>query len=356
MCTWSSKKAAASYAAVRISYQVLQATLVDTWASTAAGAYALSENNLYTSDAFYDYLAHLTDDGILSFTRWGLDPPRESLRLLSLARVALARLGENEPWRNVIVVREGKLSDAGGWGAADTVLISRKPFSAEDLARARDAIRRSGFQTIYLPDESIANPFTELLRTRDIAAFEQSYPYNIRPVTDDRPFFFYTVQARDLWGYLGHFLHSDQPATNRADFEVNMAVPVMFGLLAISLIAVAVILALPPLLLGARLPRDRAPADVPALLRLHRRRLHPDRDRADPEIRPVPGAPDLRAHGHHLLDDDCQRLWQFHEPPAGGALGFPPGRRDGRGGGRRGIAGAGGGAGDRSRAWAGPAG
>ena len=237
-------------------YQVLQATLVDTWASTAAGAYALTENNLYTSDAFYDYLAHLTGDGILSFTRWGLDPPRESLRLLSLARVALARLGENEPWKNVIVVREGQLSDAGGWGAADTVLISRRPFSAEDLARARDAIRRSGFQTIYLPDESIANPFTELLRTRDVAAFERGYSYNIRPVTDDQPFFFYTVQARDLWGYLGHFFHGDQPAASRADFEVNMSVPVMFGLLAISLIAVAVILALPPLLLGARLPRD----------------------------------------------------------------------------------------------------
>ncbi len=33
-------------------YQVVQATLVDTWASTAAGAFALSENNLYTTDAF----------------------------------------------------------------------------------------------------------------------------------------------------------------------------------------------------------------------------------------------------------------------------------------------------------------
>ena len=66
-------------------YQVLQATLVDTWASTAAGAFALSENNLYTTDAFQDYLSHLTDDGLMVFTRWGFDPPRESLRLLSLA-------------------------------------------------------------------------------------------------------------------------------------------------------------------------------------------------------------------------------------------------------------------------------
>ncbi len=56
-------------------YQVLQATLVDTWASTAAGAFALSENNLYTTDAFLDYLNHLTDDGLMVFTRWGFDPP-----------------------------------------------------------------------------------------------------------------------------------------------------------------------------------------------------------------------------------------------------------------------------------------
>src|SRR6202035_1590012 len=49
-------------------YQVIQATLVDTWASTAAGAFALSENNLYTTDAMRDYLNHLTDDGLLVFT------------------------------------------------------------------------------------------------------------------------------------------------------------------------------------------------------------------------------------------------------------------------------------------------
>ncbi len=142
---------------------------------------------------------HLTGDGVLSFTRWGLDPPRESLRLLSLARVALARLGENEPWRNVIVVREGKLRTPADGARLDTVLISRKPFSADDLARARDAIRRSGFQTIYLPDESIPNPFTELLRTRDIAAFDERYPYNIRPV-ERRPavLLLYRAGARHL--------------------------------------------------------------------------------------------------------------------------------------------------------------
>ncbi len=87
-------------------YQVLQATLVDTWASTAAGAFALSENNLYTADAFEDYLGHLTDDGVLAFSRWGFDPPRESLRVVSLGMEALSRLGEKDAANHVMVVRE----------------------------------------------------------------------------------------------------------------------------------------------------------------------------------------------------------------------------------------------------------
>ncbi|HJT87954.1 MAG TPA: hypothetical protein VJ732_08860, partial [Bryobacteraceae bacterium] len=113
-------------------YQVIQATLVDTWASTAAGAFALSENNLYTTDAFRDYLLHLTDDGVTSFTRWGFEPPRESLRLISLAIEALAQVGETDAWRHILVGREGSVQ---GWGARDTVLVARKPFRPADLER-----------------------------------------------------------------------------------------------------------------------------------------------------------------------------------------------------------------------------
>ena len=107
-------------------YQVLQATLVDTWASTAAGAFALSENNLYTTDAFRDYLTHLTDDGLMVFTRWGLDPPRESLRLVSLAMQALANLGEHDASRHIVVVRQDP-EKLQGWGAQDTVIVFRSP-------------------------------------------------------------------------------------------------------------------------------------------------------------------------------------------------------------------------------------
>jgi hypothetical protein len=230
-------------------YQVLQATLVDTWASTAAGAFALSENNLYTTDAFYDYLSHLTDDGLMAFTRWGFDPPRESLRLLTLANVALAKLGETEIARHVIIVREGSTQ---GWGSKDTVLISRKPFSAADIDRAREIVRVSGMQEIYLPGDAVRNEFGRYLLTADKAAFLANYRYDLSPVSDDRPFFFYTVQPRDLWAFL------TQGGQDSADYKINRAVPLLFGLMIISVLATIVVLALPPLVLGTKLPKDSA--------------------------------------------------------------------------------------------------
>jgi hypothetical protein len=232
-------------------FQVLQATLVDTWASTAAGAFALSENNLYTTDALRDYLDHLTDDGLLTFTRWGFDPPRESLRLISLAMVALGQLGEKNPALHIIVGRAGTKRDLANWGAQDTVIIARKPLSAADVARAGSAIDEAHMTAVYLPGSDTQNEFRELLTTADPELFERDYRYNITPVSDNRPFFFYTVQPRDLLAFVQGASH------DTADYKINVAVPILFESLIVSIIAVIVILLLPPLVLGTRLPHDR---------------------------------------------------------------------------------------------------
>ncbi len=237
-------------------YQVLQATLVDTWASTAAGAFALSENNLYTTDAFYDYLTHLTDDGVMTFTRWGFDPPRESLRLVTLAMTALARVGETDPARHVMVVRDDT-SKLYGWGAQDTVLISRKPFTDADIARAKRLLSETKMEAVYLPGVNGApaigsgNPFGELLASTDPPAFWRNYRYDVSPVSDDRPFFFYTVQPRDLWNFVM------TASTESADYKVNRAIPLLFALVAVSVGATLLILFLPRLVLGTRLPKQK---------------------------------------------------------------------------------------------------
>jgi hypothetical protein len=233
-------------------FQVIQATLVDTWASTAAGAFALSENNLYTTDAFRDYLTHLTPDGLLTFTRWGFDPPRESLRLVSLAMSALADLGQNEPWRHVLVGRSGGKSELHGWGALDTVIFSRLPLSDEDVAHARQAFADAHLEAVYLPGDPPRNEFGQLLLAKDPPAWERAYRFDITPVSDNRPFFFYTVQPRDISAFI---LQTDSKS---ADLKVNVAVPKLFDAAIVSVIAVAIILVLPPLVLGTKLPQEKS--------------------------------------------------------------------------------------------------
>src|SRR5687767_14431486 len=82
-------------------YDVIQASLVDTWAATAAGAYTLTENSLYTAEAFGEYLDHLSDTGVLTITRWVFD----GLRLVSLAQEACDARGL-DPTRHLAIVRD----------------------------------------------------------------------------------------------------------------------------------------------------------------------------------------------------------------------------------------------------------
>ena len=94
-------------------FDVVQMTLVDTWASTAAGAFALSENSLYTVEAFREYFEHLKPDGMVAITRWEFQQPREALRVVSVAMQALHELGVADTRGNFMVVSEGSLNKDG---------------------------------------------------------------------------------------------------------------------------------------------------------------------------------------------------------------------------------------------------
>jgi hypothetical protein len=180
-------------------YDVIQASLVDTWAATAAGAYTLTENSLYTSEAFGEYLDHLTDDGYLTISRWVFD----GLRLVSLAQEACEARGL-DPAQHLAVVRHDRVA---------TFLLKKTPFTPPDVARLDKVSRDLGFSVLYAPGLhpplAIEEP-VEMQRTRTSAAdyrrlilapdrhaFYASYPLDIAPTSDDRPFFFHTTRLGD---------------------------------------------------------------------------------------------------------------------------------------------------------------
>ena len=92
-----------------------------------------------------------------------------------------------------------------------------------------------------------------------------------------------------------------------ADVKVNVAVPKLFSALIVSVVAVAVILVLPPLVLGTRLPRERSVRSFLLVFSGNRRGLHPDRSGADPEVRAVSRASDLCVDGGDFLDAGFER-------------------------------------------------
>jgi hypothetical protein len=177
-------------------YDVIQASLVDTWAATAAGAYTLTENSLYTAEAFGEYLDHLTDGGVLTITRWVFD----GLRLVSLAQDACAARGL-DPARHLAIVRYDRVA---------TFLLKRTPFTVHEVRRLQALSSELGFSILYAPgvepppvtsepDEMVrsgtsAADYRRLILAADRSAFIERYPLDIRATTDDRPFFFHTTR------------------------------------------------------------------------------------------------------------------------------------------------------------------
>ncbi|MGH9529106.1 MAG: hypothetical protein ACRD2S_04220 [Terriglobales bacterium] len=223
-------------------FDVVQMTLVDTWASTAAGAFALSENNLYTVEAFEEYFDHLKPDGMIAITRWEFQRPREALRVVSVAMEALHRLGVHNPARNFIVVSQGGLDEDG---IPVVVLAKKSAFTREEEASVTAYLAKKKILVAqYLPSDPGDNQFSQLIAMNDAYAFARGYAYNIAPVSDNAPFFFFTLKPSQV-------MH---PQTFRGgiDWKVNLGVAVLLMVLVISLIAVFAFLIVPLVVGGGR--------------------------------------------------------------------------------------------------------
>jgi spermidine synthase len=226
-------------------FDVVQMTLVDTWASTAAGAFALSENNLYTVEAFQNYFEHLAPDGLIAVTRWEFRRPREALRVVSVAMEALRRLGINDSARHFIVVAQGPLLEDG---IPVLVLVKKSPFTAEEENVVQAHLQRTPrLHALYLPGVPSASPFSALILSRDPLAFANGYEFNVQPVTDNAPFFFFTMKLRQM---------ARGDLRSGIDWKVNVGVAVLGMVLLVSILAVVAFLILP-------LWFARVPAHVP---------------------------------------------------------------------------------------------
>lgn len=208
------------------SYDVVQMGLVDTWAATSTGGLSLTENFLYTEDAFVDYLGALREGGMIGITRWLQRPPRETLRLTVLALGALERTGVADPARHVAVVGVERVA---------ALIVAKDPFSESDIERISGLAREHRLDVLWLPGQpprgEISGVFHRLLTAEDRERFIGSYPFDISSVDDDRPFFFdfNTPRGMGIWLLLGQ--PSNAALSGTATLAAVLAQAVLFSLL-----------------------------------------------------------------------------------------------------------------------------
>jgi hypothetical protein len=179
-------------------FGIIQASLIDTWAATSAGAYVLTENGLYTKEAWLTFLNHLTQDGILTMSRWYYESqPAETLRLTALATTSLIEMGVADPRQHIVIVRKRDNSEEGQYSVA-TILVSKRPFTEGEVDRLTWLSKTMEFVPVLTPTFA-ERPEFEAIATRDkYQELIASYPLNIAAPTDDTPFFFHMLRARDL--------------------------------------------------------------------------------------------------------------------------------------------------------------
>jgi len=171
-------------------FDVIQISLIDTWAATSAGAFALSENSLYTVDAWEAFFDRLEPGGMLSVSRWftiGGSEPFESLRTASLATEVLTRAGVENP-RDHVLIYEGPPTRFAS--SAATFLVSPTPFTDEQIAAVSENAERLGFRAVLTPDEVGDQRFADIVAPGGPDAGIAQFDEDLSPPTDNRPFFF----------------------------------------------------------------------------------------------------------------------------------------------------------------------
>ncbi|MFQ5817277.1 MAG: SAM-dependent methyltransferase [Terriglobia bacterium] len=185
-------------------YDLIQVSLVESFAASSAGVHALNESYLYTVEAFARYFDHLTPDGVVAITRWVKMPPRDNIKVFATAVAALEARGVGEPARHVAMIRS--------WSTA-TTLIRRTPLTGAEIAALKKFAHERLFDLVSYPgigpDET--NRYTLLEREYYAEAarailvggeererFFRDYSFNVRPARDDRPYFHHFFRWKAL--------------------------------------------------------------------------------------------------------------------------------------------------------------
>ncbi len=174
-------------------FDVIQMSLIDTWAATSAGAFTLTENGLYTVEAWRIFLRRLESDGVFTISRWiSPDNVNETGRLVSLAMATLMAEGKSNARDHLYMASSGDIT---------TLVMSSSPFSNAQLKSLDQSVLELEFKTLIHPKSAPSTPvLTEIVTSKnrqDLEEYTSSLLLDLTPPTDSRPFFFNILRLSD---------------------------------------------------------------------------------------------------------------------------------------------------------------
>lgn len=191
---WHVGEARGFVSSSRESFDMIQISLLDAFGASSAGLYALSENYLYTVEALQEFLQHLRPQGYLAITRWIKMPPRDNLKLFSTAVAALKNTGHQHPERRLILIR--------GWQTG-TLVVKNGEITQSEIDALKKFCEARSFDIDYYPgiteaETNLYNIVPEPTPYQAVTAllspqanhYMDDYKFDIRPATDNKPYFF----------------------------------------------------------------------------------------------------------------------------------------------------------------------
>jgi hypothetical protein len=174
------------FASTHEKFDLVQMSMIDTWAATGAGAFSLSENGLYTVEGWHAFLGTLNDDGIFTVSRW-YSPGNvdETGRMIGLATAVVLDSGVTDARPQIFVASTGKIA---------TLVLSKKPFTPEQLRILHATVQSLGFNVLLAPDQPPQSPLLRAItESSDRATLNRVLNgafLDLTVSTDNRPFFF----------------------------------------------------------------------------------------------------------------------------------------------------------------------
>ncbi len=182
-------------------YDLISLSFVDSWASVSSGGLALSENYLYTVEAFHEYFEHLKDSGLLVFIRWPVDVPRlvsNSVSMMKGYGIPVEEVGDHM----AILLGNNPIK---GDPSQMIFMLKRTPFTEEEGLKIRNLSK--GYTPIHIPYVTSLSPYRELFSGKiSPAGFYSHFDQKVDPVSDDSPFYFANEKPYGVPGYLVRLL------------------------------------------------------------------------------------------------------------------------------------------------------